>query len=58
MPVLYCAPGAPTLCLGTPEDWAALGLGIGAWGLLYLLKWLDPARKAVEQITGKPWWRN
>lgn len=50
-------PGAPEFCMGT-LDWVALGVGLAGWGAVYLLKWLDPWRKTIEQITGKPWWRN
>ena len=53
---MYCA--APGLCFPTVLDWAAMGVAALGWGFVLFMKWVDPARPAVEQITGKPWWRN
>jgi hypothetical protein len=56
MPRFCAGPEAPDFCIGT-LDWVVLGVGLAGWALIYLMKWLDPARRAAEQITGLPWWR-
>lgn len=51
----YCA--APGFCFPDAVDLVGLGACLVGWGVLYLLKWLDPAREAAERIAGKPWWQ-
>ena len=56
---MFCPiPDAPLLCFPDAYDWIAMGVGVLGWVFAFFLKWIDPARPAIEQITGKRWWRN
>lgn len=56
---MFCpVPDAPLLCFPDAYDWIAMGVGVLGWVFAFFLKWIDPARPAIEQITGKRWWRN